>query len=66
MDVGNSGPVTGTKISNHNWAQENTTTYGIENQCPVLGRAQNCGGVKAVNGTLTPPLHLDVFCKPTT
>jgi hypothetical protein len=32
------------------------TAYNIENRCPALGQAQQCGGVTPVNGIQAPPL----------
>ena len=34
---------------------EKTMTYDVENPGPVLGQAQQCGGVNLVNGILTLP-----------
>ena len=45
------------KTNNHLWSylikqtnkQTNkTTTYDVGNQCPALGQAHNCGGIKPV------------------
>ena len=33
---------------------EKTTTYDVGNPGPCLGQAQQCGGVKPVNGIPTP------------
>ena len=43
------------------WTKNKTTTYEVGNPGPGLGQAQQCGGVKPVNGIIT--LLLVVFCR---
>jgi hypothetical protein len=42
---------TNSNLSPETIQHKESTTYGAENPCPIIGSAQKCGGIKPVMGS---------------